>query len=214
MSDSTRSTPSGDASGVAGISDTSAVSGRRIVIGVGAGIAVYKVCTVVSRLAQAGADVTVAMTPNATRFVTPLTFQALSGRHVYTSQWEHVESQDPQHVSLGRQADAMLIAPCTMDLTARLANGFTDDMVCLLSSVIDRTRTPVLVAPSMNAVMLEQASTQRNLRTLVDDGFRVLDSGVGWQACRTAGPGRLPEPEDLLAAVVDAVRDRPATANA
>jgi phosphopantothenoylcysteine decarboxylase/phosphopantothenate--cysteine ligase len=181
--------------------DLGPVRGRRIVIGIGGGIAVYKVCTVVSRLAQAGAEVTVAMTEAATRFVTPLTFQALSGRHAYTSQWEHVESQDPQHVALGRDADLMLIAPCTMDLCAKLATGRTDDMVCLLSSVIDRRRTPVLLAPSMNAAMYDQPSTRRNLRTLADDGFQVIDPAVGWQACRTEGPGRLPEPHDLLAAI-------------
>lgn len=181
--------------------DLGPVSGRRVIVGVGGGIAAYKVCTVVSRLAQAGAEVTVAMTEAATRFVTPLTFQALSGRHAFVSQWEHVSSQDPQHVSLGRDADLMLIAPCTMDLCAKLAAGRTDDMVCLLASVIDRTRTPVLLAPSMNAAMYAQPATRRNLRTLTEDGFRVIEPAVGWQACRTDGPGRLPEPEDLLAAV-------------
>ncbi len=185
--------------------DLGPATGRRIVVGVGGGIAVYKVCTVVSRLAQAGAAVTVAMTESAPRFVTPLTFQALSGRHAYTSQWEHVESQDPQHVALGRDADLMLVAPCTMNLTAKLASGRTDDMVCLLASVIDRARTPVLLAPSMNAAMYAQPATRRNLATLRDDGFRVLEPGEGWQACRTSGPGRLPEPEDLLAAVVAAL---------
>ncbi len=159
--------------------DLGPVVGRRVIVGVGGGIAAYKVCTVVSRLAQAGAEVTVAMTDAATRFVTPLTFQALSGRHAFTSQWEHVSSQDPQHVSLGRDADLMLVAPCTMDLCAKLASGRTDDMVCLLASVIDRDRTPVLA----------------------EDGFRVIAPAGGWQACRTDGPGRLPEPEDLLAAV-------------
>ena len=190
MSDSPSSTP-----------DLVPVAGRRVIIGVGGGIATYKVCTVVSRLAQAGAQVTVAMTEAATRFVTPLTFQALSGRHAFTNQWEHVSSQDPQHVSLGRDADLMLVVPCTMDLCAKLATGRTDDMVCLLASVIDRGRTPVLLAPSMNAAMYEQPSTRRNLRTLADDGFRVIEPAVGWQACRTDGPGRLPEPEDLLTAV-------------
>jgi len=212
MTDPGPDTPSGSASArgpaPAVMPDLSPVAGRRIVIGVGGGIAGYKVCTVVSRLAQAGAEVTVAMTEAAARFVTPLTFQALSGRHAYTSQWEHVESQDPQHVALGRDADLMLVAPCTMDLCAKLATGRTDDMVCLLASVIDLDRTPVLLAPSMNAAMYAQPSTRRNLRTLADDGFRVIDPGVGWQACRTAGPGRLPEPEDLLAAIASVLAPR------
>lgn len=187
--------------------DLGPVVGRRVIVGVGGGIAAYKVCTVVSRLAQAGAEVTVAMTDAATRFVTPLTFQALSGRHAFVSQWEHVSSQDPQHVSLGRDADLMLIAPCTMDLCAKLATGRTDDMVCLLASVIDRDRTPVLLAPSMNAAMYAQPATRRNLRTLAEDGFRVIEPAVGWQACRTDGPGRLPEPEDLIAAVAATLAD-------
>ena len=162
----------------------------------------------VSSLAQAGAEVTVAMTGGATRFVTPLTFQALSGRPVYTDIWDHLETHDPQHVALGRSADAMLIAPCTMDFAARLATGRTDDVVSLIVSTIDRKRTPVLVAPSMNAVMLEQPATRRNLVQLAEDGFDVLDSDSGWQACRTEGAGRLPEPAALLAALETALTQR------
>ena len=181
------------------------LSGRRILIGISGGIAAYKVCTVVSQLTQMGADVSVAMTDAATNFVTPLTFQALSGRPVYTSQWEHVESQDPQHISLARAADCMLIAPCTMDMCARLASGRTDDMVSLLVSAIDRRERPVLLAPSMNAAMWSQPSTQRNIQTLKDDGFTVIDPAAGWQACRTEGAGRLPEPEDLIDLVIRTV---------
>jgi phosphopantothenoylcysteine synthetase/decarboxylase len=96
---------------------------RRVLIGVCGGIAAYKMCTVVSRLAQAGAEVTVAMTESATKFVTPLTFQALSGRPVYTSAWEHIESHDPQHIALAGRADMAIVAPCTMDALARLATG-------------------------------------------------------------------------------------------
>ena len=184
------------------------LAGRRVLIGISGGIAVYKVCTVVSRLAQMGAEVTVAMTDAATKFVAPLTFQALSGRPVYTSQWEHVESQDPQHVSLARAADCMLIAPCTMDMCARLASGRTDDMVSLLVSAIDRSERPVLLAPSMNAAMWGQPATRRNIQTLKDDGFTVIDPESGWQACRTEGVGRLPEPEDLIDLVIQTVADR------
>jgi len=129
------------------------VAGRRVIVGIAGGIAAYKVATVVSRLAQAGAEVTVAMTEAATHFVAPLTFQALSGRPVYTSTWDHIESNDPQHISLGSAADLALIAPCTMDLMAKLAIGRTDDVVTLILSAIDRRKTPVLLAPSMNAAM-------------------------------------------------------------
>src|SRR5262245_25614438 len=97
----------------------------RIIVGVTGGIAAYKTATLVSRLAQAGAQVTVAMTEAAARFVTPLTFQSLSGRPVYTSQWEHLESQDPQHISLARAATLAVVAPCTMDCLAKLATGRT-----------------------------------------------------------------------------------------
>jgi len=186
--------------------DLAALKGRRVLVGVTGGIAAYKACWVVSRLAQAGAEVTVAMTESATRFVTPLTFQALSGRPVYTSAWEHVESHDPQHVSLAREVDAALIAPCTMDCMARLATGLTSDVVCLIVSAIDRAKTPVLLAPSMNEAMWGQASTQRNARTLADDGFRLVGPASGWQACRTVGAGRMVEPEALLAALAEAMR--------
>ncbi len=188
---------------MAAISDTlrGAAAGRRIVVGVTGGIAVYKTATVVSHLAQAGADVTVLMTPSATRFVTPLTFQALSGKPVYTTPWEHIESADPQHIALATRADLCLVAPCTMDCLARLATGRADDVVTLVLSAVDRSRTPVLLAPSMNAVMLAQPATQRNLRTLAEDGFEIIGPGEGWQACRTVGAGRMSEPEEILAAV-------------
>lgn len=177
------------------------MSGRRLIVGLSGGIACYKVATVVSRLVQAGADVTVLMTEAATQFVTTLTFQALSGNPVYTSAWEHVESHDPQHIDLARRADAMVIAPATMDLLARLAHGFTDDVVTLVCSAIDRTRQPVLLAPSMNEVMWNQESTQRNLAQLTDDGFDIIAPGEGWQACRTVGVGRMAEPEEILDAL-------------
>jgi phosphopantothenoylcysteine decarboxylase/phosphopantothenate--cysteine ligase len=183
-------------------------AGRRIIVGLSGGIACYKVCTVVSRLAQAGAEVTVAMTEAATRFVTPLTFEALSGRGVRTSAWDRIEPGDPQHIRLARSADAMLIAPATMDMIARLAHGLTDDVVSLIASAINVRATPVFVAPSMNATMLGQASTQRNLVQLEADGFRIIAPGVGWQACRTVGAGRLPEPEALLDAVGSALAFR------
>jgi phosphopantothenoylcysteine decarboxylase/phosphopantothenate--cysteine ligase len=178
---------------------------RRIIVGVTGGIAAYKTATVVSRLAQAGASVTVLMTESATRLVAPQTFQALSGRPVYTSPWEHIESDDPQHISLATSADAALVAPCTMDCLARLATGRADDMVTLVLAAIDRGRTPVLLAPSMNAVMWSQPSTQRNLRVLRDDGFRIVEPGVGWQACRAEGPGRMAEPEELVQAIAKVI---------
>ncbi|MBS0197164.1 MAG: hypothetical protein JSR77_10435 [Planctomycetes bacterium] len=177
------------------------VAGKRILVGVTGGIAAYKTATIVSRLAQAGANVTVAMTDAATHFVTPLTFQSLSANHVYTSSWEHVDSKDPQHISLASGADLAVVAPCTMDCMAKLAAGFTDDVVTLILSAVDRVRTPVLLAPAMNTVMWRQPATQRNFARLAEDGFRFIGPGDGWQACRMVGEGRMSEPEDILAAI-------------
>lgn len=182
-----------------------ALNGRHVFVGVTGGIAAYKTATLVSRLAQAGAIVTVAMTDAAAKFVTPLTFQALSGRPVYTSAWEHIESSDPQHISLAKATDIAVIAPCTMDCMAKLADGRTDDVVTLILSAIDRAKTPVLLAPAMNAQMWSQPATQRNLATLKSDGYQFIGPNEGWQACRTSGPGRMTEPEDLFDALLAAV---------
>lgn len=175
--------------------------GRRLLIGVSGGIAAYKVCTVVSRLAQAGAELTVLMTESATRFVTPLTLQALSGRPVYTSPWQHTEAHDPQHIALADRCDAALIAPCTMDMMAKLAVGRTDDVITLVLSAINRAKTPVLLAPAMNDAMWNQPSTKRNAAQLEADGFALVGPGSGWQACRHVGTGRMVEPEDLIEAL-------------
>ncbi len=184
------------------------VNGRRIIVGLTGGIACYKLAAVVSKLTQSGADVTVIMTEAATRFVTPLTFQALTGRPVYSDQWQHVESQDPQHISLARSADLVLIAPCSMDMLAKLAQGRTDDVVSLIVSAVDRSNQPVLLAPSMNAVMWNQPATQRNIEKLRADNFGIIEPDTGWQACRTEGVGRLPEPDQLLDAVEAALGNR------
>lgn len=181
------------------------VDGRRLLLCLAGGIAVYKLCTVVSALAQAGAEVVVAMTPGATRFVAPLTFGALSGRAVLVDAWTPLEHHDPQHIAVARSVQAALVAPCTMDLLARLASGRADDIVTLLLAAIDRSRTPVLLAPSMNATMWDQPATRRNLATLRGDGYRIIEPAVGWQACRTEGAGRLPEPHELLAQLAAAL---------
>lgn len=181
------------------------VEGRSILVGISGGIAVYKVCTVVSRLAQAGAQVTVAMTPAATNFVTPITFQALSGNPVYTSSWEHIESKDPQHISLADRCDLALIAPCTMDMLSKLVHGRTDDVVTLILSAINRKNTPVILAPAMNDQMWNQPSNLRNVELAKQDGFLQVGPGVGWQACRHTGTGRMSEPQDICRAICEAI---------
>lgn len=181
------------------------VDGKRLLVGISGGIAVYKVCTLVSRLAQSGADVTVAMTPNAAKFVTPITFQALSGNPVYTSSWEHIESKDPQHISLADRADAAIVAPCTMDTLSDLVHGRTDTVVTLILSAVDRARTPVLLAPAMNDQMWKQPSNQRNVAQALEDSFTMVGPGDGWQACRHSGTGRMSEPHELARALCEAL---------
>ncbi len=177
----------------------------KVIVGVGGGIACYKVAHVVSRLVQGGAEVTVVMTESATRFVAPLTFQALTGRPVYSSPWEHLEAHDPQHVQLARSAALMLVAPATMDLIACLAQGRAEDAVCLVAAAMDWSRQPMLVAPSMNEAMWNQPSTRRNVAQLRTDGWSIIEPVAGWQACRTEGVGRLAEPETILEAVTGAL---------
>lgn len=172
--------------------------GRSVLVSVTGGIAAYKACHVVSRLAQGGADVTVAMTQSATKFVQPLTFQALSAKPVYTSVWQHSEAHDPQHIALADRADLAIVAPCTMDAMAKLAHGITEDVVSLILSAIDRAKVPVVLCPAMNSAMWAQPSTQRNAKQLVEDGFELLGPGEGWQACRHVGAGRMVEPEQIL----------------
>ncbi len=178
---------------------------RRVIVGLSGGIACYKVAQVVSRLVQSGVEVTVAMTEAATRFVTPLTFEALSGRPVYSSPWQQIESHDPQHISLARAAGLMLIAPCTMDMLARLAHGRADDVVSLIAAAVDWSRQPLLLAPSMNEVMWNQPATRRNVDQLRADGCRIIEPAQGWQACRTEGVGRLAEPDRIIEAVTEAL---------
>ncbi len=190
------------------MTETPSFDGRHIIVGLTGGIACYKVADFVSKLVQSGATVNVLMTEAATRFIAPLTFASLTNRAVFDSQWTFVDGHDPQHIRLAKSADAMIIAPCTMDMLAKLTVGITDDPVSLVASAIDRAVAPVLLAPSMNETMLMQPSTQRNLKTLGDDGFEVLHSDEGWQACKTIGRGRMIEPICLLEALDGALQKK------
>jgi len=184
----------------------STLLGSQIIIGISGGIACYKTAFLVSTLVQMGAVVDVVMTESASRFITPLTFESLTGRPVFDSPWKHVDGHEPQHIKLAQRASAMLIAPCTMDLLATLVNGFAHDPVSLVCSAINRTETPVLLAPSMNETMYGQPSTQRNLQSATEDRFTVLDVEDGWQACRAEGKGRMPETDTLIEALVKAIK--------
>lgn len=174
---------------------------RRLLVGVTGGIAAYKTADLVSSLVQQGDEVVVAMTDAAQRFVGATTFSSLTGREVLTSQWSSHEGLTSPHVHFATWCQCMLIAPCTMDMLAQLAAGRTNDPVALLVGAIDRSTTPVLLSPSMNSTMLSQPATQRNIDVLRGDGFAVIEPDEGWQACRTDGDGRMPEPAQLAAAI-------------
>tara|TARA_B100001059_G_scaffold83498_2_gene81580 strand:+ start:29235 stop:29804 length:570 start_codon:yes stop_codon:yes gene_type:complete len=176
-----------------------------ILIGICGGIAAYKMAEVVSTLVKRGEHVTVAMTRDARRFIGQVTFESLSGRPVFRNPWKHSESHESPHIALARRAKVMMIAPCTMDMLSRLSTGRADDPVSLLAASIDRSICPVLISPSMNETMLNQPSTRRNLSILKEDGFHVLEPDSGWQACRTDGAGRLPEPVRLVEAIDSAL---------
>ena len=175
---------------------------RRLVFAVGGGIACYKAAAAVSRIVQAGLGVQVLMSEAATRFVTPLTFRSLSGREVVTSMWDAGEHPSSPHVGLARDALAMLVAPATADLIARLAHGRCDEIIGLTACALPR-QTPLLLAPAMNAQMWENPITQRNVQTLSElRGVQWIGPDTGYQACRTQGAGRMVEPTVLAEAVL------------
>ncbi len=177
-------------------------SGKKIVIGITGSIAAFKVAGWVSSLAKEGADVSVVMTTSACRFVAPLTYGALSGNPVLTDMFAAEESHAISHIQLGEEADLLVIAPATANTIAKLAHGMADD---LLSTSVLAADCPILVAPAMNSRMLAKATTQRNITTLKELGFMIIEPESGQMACKTDGPGRLPEWErvrgELLAAI-------------
>jgi phosphopantothenoylcysteine decarboxylase/phosphopantothenate--cysteine ligase len=176
--------------------------GRRILLGVGGGIAAYKSADIVRRLIANGADVQVAMTRSAARFITPLTLQTLSRRPVATDLLSENEEATIGHIRLAEEADAVLVAPATANLIARLAAGMADDMITAAALV---TRAPVVVAPSMNTLMLEHRATQANIATLRSFGYRIVAPASGELACGYEGKGRLPDPDDLVQEVAAAL---------
>ncbi len=172
------------------------LEGKRIVIGVCGGIAAYKVADLVSKLRQAGALVDVVLTEDAERFVSALTFAALSQRPVYTHLWEPTGAAAARHIELGREADLLLIAPATANTIARLAHGLSDD---LLTTVALATTAPLLIAPAMETHMYQHSATQANLRLLAERGATIIAPESGRLASGEMGQGRLPETPTLLA---------------
>ncbi|WP_343595643.1 bifunctional phosphopantothenoylcysteine decarboxylase/phosphopantothenate--cysteine ligase CoaBC [Acinetobacter sp.] len=174
--------------------DVSVFSNKNIILAVTGGIAAYKSAILVRRLKDYGFNVRVVMTQGAQAFITPLTFQALSGNSVHTELLDTAAEAGMGHIELARWADLILVAPASCNTIAKFANGLADD---LLSTLFLATKAPVWLAPAMNQQMWAAKATQRNLQTLVEDGVHVIMPSSGSQACGDVGLGRMPEPEEL-----------------
>jgi phosphopantothenoylcysteine decarboxylase/phosphopantothenate--cysteine ligase len=178
------------------------LSGKHIVLGLTGGIACYKAAELCRALVKEGATVQVVMTEAAGQFITPVTMQALSNRPVYDSQWDAREDNNMAHINLSREADAILIAPCSADFMAKLLHGRADDLLSLMCLARPIDKVPLLIAPAMNREMWAHPATQRNLAQLQVDGSVILGVGVGDQACGETGDGRMLEPLELLQDVI------------
>ncbi len=174
------------------------LQGKHILLGLSGGIACYKAAELCRALVKEGATVQVVMTEAAEHFITPVTMQALSGRTVYGSQWDAREPNNMPHINLGREADAIVIAPASADFMAKLLHGRADDLLSLICLARPIDSVPLLLAPAMNREMWQHPATQRNMAQLQADGARILGVGNGDQACGETGDGRMLEPQELL----------------
>ena len=174
------------------------LAGRSIVLGVTGGIAAYKAVEIASRLKKAGAEVRVVMTRAAASFVAPLTFREITGRAVATSMWTEIPAHHVEHIALAELADLVLVAPATANFIAKASAGIADD---LLTTTVLATCAPLYIAPAMNTGMWENPVTQENVMRLRDRGAQIIPPAEGMLACGTTGAGRLPEPEEIVAAV-------------
>ena len=171
---------------------------KRILLIVGGGIAAYKACELVRLCRKAGIGVKVVLTEGGSHFVTPMTLAALSENQVYTTLWDLKDEAEMGHIQLSREADLVVVAPATADLLAKMAAGLADDLATTLLLATDK---PVLAAPAMNVRMWGHTATVRNVARLRADGVNILEPDEGPMACGEYGPGRLPEPEAILAAI-------------
>ncbi len=182
------------------------LDGKHIVLGLSGGIACYKAAELCRALIKQGATVQVVMTEAAEQFITAVTLQALSGRPVYTSQWDSRPIGDMNnnmaHINLSREADAIVIAPCSADFMAKLLHGRADDLLSLMCLARPMDTVPLLIAPAMNREMWAHPATQRNMAQLQADGATILGVGTGFQACGETGDGRMLEPDELLEDIV------------
>jgi len=176
---------------------SSTLNGRHLLVALSGGIAGYKIAELVRLLTKAGATVQVMMTEAACQFITPVTLQALSGRPVILDQWDARAPNNMHHINAGREADAMLVAPASADMIAKLAHGRADDIVSLTALARPRERCPLIVVPAMNREMWAHPATQRNAAQLKADGAQVWGPDAGEQACGEVGDGRMLEAADL-----------------
>lgn len=173
--------------------------GKKILLGIGGGIAVYRVAELARLLIKQGATVRCVMTKSACEFVTPLTFEALTAERVHTDLFDLTAEREMGHIQLARWADAVVIAPATANLLAKLAHGIADD---LLTTMLQVCETPILLAPAMNTSMWDSAATQRNVQTLKAEAVHILEPASGDLACGEFGAGRLPEPQAIADAIL------------
>jgi phosphopantothenoylcysteine decarboxylase/phosphopantothenate--cysteine ligase len=174
------------------------LKGRKLLLGITGGVAAYKAAALARLLVKAGADVRAVLTEAGTRFVTPVTLQALTGQTVWTDLWDPRVPDNMGHIELSRDRELVVVAPATADFLARLAGGLADD---LLSTLCLARRCPLLAAPAMNVEMWENPAMQRNLHTLRGDGVHFAGPAAGDQACGEVGMGRMLEPEEIVAEV-------------
>lgn len=179
------------------------MTGRELLVGVTGGIAAYKTATLVSRLVQAGAGVSVVMTPAAEQFVGPSTFAALTGRLVCTQVFAQRSNPLGAHIELAREAELLCVAPATANFLAKTAIGLADD---LLSTLYLSFTGTVLMAPAMNNEMWAKPAVQRNVEQLRADGVQFVEPAEGWLSCRTEAVGRMAEPETILAAIQERLK--------
>jgi len=177
------------------VSKTKQIKGKKIVVGVTGGIASYKTCEIVRLLTTGGAEVHVVMTKGATQFVTPMTFQALSGNKVRSEIFDLNDESEMNHIQLADTADLVVIAPATANFLAEIAGGICNE---LLTTVVCATKAPVLLAPAMNVNMFENSITQENVKKLQKHGYHFIGPAKGDLACGWKGMGRMEEPEVIV----------------
>ena len=183
------------------------LTGKKIVLGLSGGVACYKAAELCRALTKEGASVQVVMTDAATHFITTVTMQALSGKPVFSSQWDPRVNNNMAHIDVTRDADAILIAPCSADFIYKLAHGVCDDLLSTMC-LARPSRVPLLIAPAMNVEMWSNPATQRNVEQVRADGITVFGPAAGDQACGEVGLGRMLEPEQLLAEMIAAFQPK------